>query len=637
MNDASHDFATLAPEVAREILGDPNPAFSGRNEWRYGSRGSLSIDLDAGRWFDHEANEGGGVLDLLRRERGLERREALEWLRERGHLPDRPACASGARSQGGRGRIAATYAYRDERGELLFEVVRFDPKDFRQRAPDGAGGWRWSLKGVRRVPYRLPEIMAAPPASPVFLVEGEKDADALAAEGLVATTCPQGAGKWRDDYAEALQGREVVILPDNDDAGRKHARAARASLRRAGVAAAVVELEDLPPKGDVCDWLAAGGDPAELVMRAHDALERAEEQPEDEPEGESDPPQRPAFELIRADALEFREPEYAVAGLMEAGSLAQFFGDPGCCKSFVALDLSCCIATGREFHGRETKPGAVIYLAGEGQNGIRRRLSAWERETGQTLEGAPLYVSRVAAQFLDANSAEAVAQAVDGIAAEVGPVVLIVIDTLARNFGPGDENATAEMGAFIATVDALKDRHGAGALIVHHTGHADKQRSRGSIALHGALDHEYRVEKDGEAVVVTCTKAKDSAEPDPMGFTLKSVDLGTDSKGEPITSAALVPCEAPKAGRKPLSAALQRGLDSFHKAKERAGLTADLGASVHVEDWRPAFYEMSTADTTDSKKKAFQRIRTELVARGELIVADDRYRLGRFREEHHED
>lgn len=160
----------------------------------------------------------------------------------------------------------AVYPYVDEEGKLLFEVVRYPGKDFKQRRPDGNGGWIWNLKGVRRVLYRLPEVLAAVrEGRTVFIVKGEKDADNLAGLGLTATTAPMGAGKWQADYREALRGAKVVILPDNDEPGRKHAEQVAQAL--AGVAAEIklVELPGLPPKGDVSDWLAAGGTKEELL------------------------------------------------------------------------------------------------------------------------------------------------------------------------------------------------------------------------------------------------------------------------------------------------------------------------------------------------------------------------------------
>ncbi len=121
------------------------------------------------------------------------------------------------------GTIVKTYDYQDETGQLLFQVVRFEPKDFRQRTPDG-NGWSWKLNGVQRVLYRLPAIVAAPLDQAVFVVEGEKDVQRLELEDQLATTCPGGAGKWRSEYNAVLTGRPVVILPDNDEPGRQHAQ-----------------------------------------------------------------------------------------------------------------------------------------------------------------------------------------------------------------------------------------------------------------------------------------------------------------------------------------------------------------------------------------------------------------------------
>jgi len=116
--------------------------------------------------------------------------------------------------------IVKAYPYRDEHGTLLAEAVRFSPKGFAQRKPDGNGGWVWNLNGTRRVLYRLPEIMDR---RTVFLVEGEKDADRLWSLGLPATTDPQGAGKWQPEYNQSLGDKHVVIIPDNDEPGEQHA------------------------------------------------------------------------------------------------------------------------------------------------------------------------------------------------------------------------------------------------------------------------------------------------------------------------------------------------------------------------------------------------------------------------------
>ena len=171
-----------------------------------------------------------------------------------------------------RSRIVATYDYRDGRGELLFQVVRYTPKGFRQRRPDRAGGWTWSTKGVERVLYRLPELLAADRDETVFICEGEKDADNLAALGLVATTAPGGAGKWGQvSDLSALAGRRVVALPDNDSGqqGLRHCKDVAASLATIAFSVKVLSLPGLAPAGeDVSDWIGLGGTAARLIELA---------------------------------------------------------------------------------------------------------------------------------------------------------------------------------------------------------------------------------------------------------------------------------------------------------------------------------------------------------------------------------
>jgi hypothetical protein len=169
------------------------------------------------------------------------------------------------------GKIAATYDYHDADGALLFQVVRFDPKDFRQRRPDGKGGWTWKLDGTPRPLYRLPAVARADAGALVFSVEGEKDADRLAGEGLIATTTSGGAGNAHHTDLTPLHGRHVVIIPDADDAGRNHARELIEALVGKASSVRLLELSDLPPKGDASDWFNAGHDAEELVRLAEAA------------------------------------------------------------------------------------------------------------------------------------------------------------------------------------------------------------------------------------------------------------------------------------------------------------------------------------------------------------------------------
>ena len=252
------DIAQLMQPVAERLLGEPNKHMSKKGELRYGKKGSLSVDLGKGTFFDHETKSGGGVLDLIRREHD----DPMQWLREQGLLRD--------------DSIVAAFDYPDENGNLLFQVCRLAAKGFRQRRPDGKGGWVWSLKAdkkrglpeVRRVLYRLPELLGS--KGTVFLPEGEKHVDALRALGLRATTNSGGAGKWRSGYCEHLRGEDVVVLPDNDKVGQEHAEKVAAALQGTAASVRVLPLPGLGPKGDVINWLAAGGNKEQLLALAAD-------------------------------------------------------------------------------------------------------------------------------------------------------------------------------------------------------------------------------------------------------------------------------------------------------------------------------------------------------------------------------
>jgi predicted P-loop ATPase len=244
-------------DLARRAWGAENKAPSKRDEMRWGSNGSKSLDLKKLRWFDHEANAGGGYASLYKLVHG--------------HYPN-----------GGTNDIAATYDYRDEKSTLLFQVVRKLGHKFVQRRPNGSGGWTWELTGIRRVLYELPELIAAAPDSLVFIPEGEKDVENLRSHLLIATCNPGGAvehkdktkpyrGKWRDEYSEFLRDRHVVVLPDNDEPGHDHAQDVARRLHGIAASVRILELPNLPAKGDVSDWLANGGTADELDRLAREA------------------------------------------------------------------------------------------------------------------------------------------------------------------------------------------------------------------------------------------------------------------------------------------------------------------------------------------------------------------------------
>lgn len=261
-------------------------------------------------------------------------------------------------------KIVATYDYRDTDGTLLFQVVRYDPKDFRQRrpSPSNPSEWVWSIKGTKVVPYRLPELIAADRTKPVFICEGEKDCDRLAAVGLVATCNAMGAAaagaastkcKWRPEHAEYLRGRVAIIVPDNDQPGRDHAAGVAASL--AGIAASVkiLALPGVAEKGDASDWLDNGGTAEQLLALSAAATDANAVEP---------------IKLITS--AEFfsasYKREYIIDGILTAGEPCVIGGRSKTLKTSLVVDLALALGTGGKFLNQfQAQPRRVALLSGE--------------------------------------------------------------------------------------------------------------------------------------------------------------------------------------------------------------------------------------------------------------------------------
>ncbi len=197
-------------------------------------------------------------------------------------------------------QIECCYDYTDEAGRLLYQVVRFRPKDFRPRRPDGRGGWIWNLNGVDRVLYRQREVLQAKAAcQTIYYCEGEKDSDRLVSLGLCATTAGNATG-WRDTFETILQGTDLIILEDNDDAGRKCAATVASKI----IDATILRLPGLPHKGDVSDWLDAGG----TLEQFHELVAQARANPVEPEPVEQAQPVRPDVDALGelANAYRFR-------------------------------------------------------------------------------------------------------------------------------------------------------------------------------------------------------------------------------------------------------------------------------------------------------------------------------------------
>jgi hypothetical protein len=220
----------------------------------------VTIDTAQGLWHCNDHDRGGSVVDWLMQEKGITVAAAIREL------------GGGRNGSEPLGTIVATYDYTDQGGKLLFQVCRFDPKNFRQRRPDGNGGFVWNLKGVRRVLYRLPEVIAA---QTVVVTEGEKDADNLAKLGFVATTNCGGAKKWRPAYSEALRGKDVVIFGDTDEPGRAHVDQVIRSLTGKAKSIKLVTLPD--GFHDVTDYIKSFPSLDEAKVAVEKLIEQAQE------------------------------------------------------------------------------------------------------------------------------------------------------------------------------------------------------------------------------------------------------------------------------------------------------------------------------------------------------------------------
>lgn len=443
----------------------------------------------------------------------------------------------------GKGQISATYDYVSEDGELLYQAIRYEPKDFRQRRPDGRGGWTWSIKGVQRVLYRLPEVLAAvADGRTVYICEGEKDVEAARSIGLVATCNAMGAdngtgNKWLSEFANVLVNADVVVVPDQDDPGIRHAEWVISTLQ--GKARSVKVVNPAAGK-DLADWIAAGATVAQIESEAVDAFEVEAAAPDPDCNDISK-----GFRFFDVSDLisDIKPIDWVIKRFFETDSLGLIFGAPGGGKSFFAVDIACSIATGTPWMSNDVKQGQVFYIAGEGHNGLARRFKAWETARGVTIEAGRIFKSGGAMQALDEESVKEVSDMIaDQVLASGEMPGAIVIDTLARNFGAGDENSTEDMSKFIQHVDKwLRQRFKCCVIIVHHSGH-NMERARGSSALKAAVDAEYEISKDESGnVKIRTTKMKDAELPGDLILRLKGVELPGlfDEDGAPITSAVL--------------------------------------------------------------------------------------------------
>lgn len=377
--------------------------------------------------------------------------------------------------------------------------------------------------------------------------------------------------------------------------------------------------------------------PLDLSEIAAECEARAEEEARQRGESSEEPTRRalrliPAAEAIRQPSA----PHWLVKDIIDADSLACLFGPSGSGKSFVALDMALCIAAGVPWHGRKiSHAGPIVYVAGEGLHGLRKRIRAWFLDHPDIdPESVPFFLTSRPVRFLSADDLEIAVSEINTIVESHGRPKLVVVDTVARCFGDGDENSTADMNAFVDALYELKQAFECCVFCVHHTGLADQSRARGSSAFKAALDWEYSLAVSDGQKLLACTKAKDCEAPEGIAFETEVIDTGwTDEDGEPVTSLVLRKVDAIKGGHgkendtRPIKGANRVVFNTLKKLATAGDIVGASVLPVDLEDWRQACYRESIADSTDqrAKRQAFGRARKWLVDNGHVATSEDKY------------
>lgn len=383
----------------------------------------------------------------------------------------------------------AVFDYHDESGTVLYQVVRYPnkpdgTKDFSQRRPDGRGGWIYKLDQTRRVLYRLPKLKGH---QAVVIVEGEKDADRLWSLGIPATTNSGGAGQWHDHYASLLTAagvKRVAVLPDNDAPGERHAKQVGASCYAARMLVKVLPLPDLPPKGDVSDWLNNGGNRDTLL-----AMIRAA------------PPFIPTNRLTAAPlrqhygcigdllAMPDIEVDWLVENRIPCGGLILLAGPPKVGKSTLTRALALAIAQGQPWLGYPTKQGSVFYSAFEdAQNEVVRHFRALGAKAGD-----PLYLRCLPAgpEFWPR---------LHELCEQERPAI-VFLDTLQRAIQAEDMSNYAEICVKMEPALTICRETGVCICANHHANKygTDMNAVLGSVALSGSVDNVFLYTRHGPA------------------------------------------------------------------------------------------------------------------------------------------
>ena len=301
------------------------------------------------------------------------------------------------------------------------------------------------------------------------------------------------------------------------------------------------------------------------------------------------------------------------------GQLSVVFGDANVGKTFIVFDLAMRAARGKKWSGKETDRGLVIYIAGEGAGGMKRRIAAYLKHHGiEDASDIPFVLIPEMINFRDPQSVEALVATVKEIGAHFGmPVRWIIVDTLNRALAGGNENASEDMGALVRGADRVRVTTGAHVTFIHHTGKDELKGARGHSSLRGAADTEVEIRRaEGGAISVTATKQRDLEIGRPFAFRLAKVELGTNKRGKTVTS-----CIVEEAVIKPALSEVE------HEALEilNTMLFDSEATNVPLAQWRKAVVAtdgLLPGETPDARSKQWQRLRDGLKKKGAIDICD---------------
>jgi putative DNA primase/helicase len=376
-----------------------------------------------------------------------------------------------------RPRIVKSWDYMDASGTLLFQSCRFEypatpgektRKKFSQRQSVN-GEWVYNLDGIQPVLYRLPEIIEAVSLGRlIWIAEGEKCVDALVEAGFHATCNPMGAGKWKDEYSKVLAGAAVVILPDNDETGRKHAEDVAQSLHKAGATVRIVKLPGLPPKGDVVDWFDAGGDSADLGEIPNRTAPWG-------PPG----PRRVRWKLAELwnNEIIMRPPPHVVPRLAWAGRSTLLAAREKAGKSTLIGYITSRVSRGESFLGEYCVKGDVLIIGLEEYLGdVARRLKHFGADGDRVtlvdgFLGEPADRPREIQNYIE----------------DITPALCVVDSLVAFANGRGIDENDAAMATIVQPLTDMAHATGTALIVVHHA-NKSAGKARGSTAITGATD-----------------------------------------------------------------------------------------------------------------------------------------------------